>query len=201
MIEPPAPTASKPVRTFVAVFPPPEIRAAAIAGARETVRRLGDRVRWIKPENVHLTLKFLGDVREEALGNLCAPLGEICARHAPFDVGLVGLGAFPSARRARILWVGVGAGSDQLRALAADLDAAFASLGFEREKRSYAPHMTLGRVRGRPASFDLPSDAGDHLGFRVRRVELVESTLAPEGAVYGTVRAFALGEKKLENEP
>ena len=188
------------MRTFVAVFPPPEIRAAAIAGARETVRRLGDRVRWIKPENVHLTLKFLGDVREEALGTLCASLEEICARHAPFDVELVGLGAFPSARRARILWVGVGAGSDQLRALAADLDAAFASLGFEREKRSYAPHMTLGRVRGRPASFDLPSDAKD-LGFRVRRVELVESTLAPEGALYRTVKAFALGEKKLENEP
>lgn len=196
---------SKRVRAFVAVFPPPEIRAAAVAGARETVRRLGDRpgnrVRWIEPGNVHLTLKFLGDVREETLGDLCAPLGETCAKHAPFDVGLVGLGAFPSARRARILWVGVGAGSDQLRALAADIDATLASLGFEREKRPYAPHLTLGRVRGRPASFDLPSDASDRLVFQVHRVELVESTLTPEGAVYETVKAFTLGEKKLENEP
>jgi RNA 2',3'-cyclic 3'-phosphodiesterase len=187
------------MRTFIAIFPPPEIRAAAVAGARETLGRFGDRahnrVRWIKPDNIHLTLKFLGDVREEALGNLCAPLEEICAKYEPFDVRLVGLGAFPSARRARILWTGVDAGSDQLRTLAADIDAVFASLGFEREKRSYAPHLTLGRIRGRPASFALLSGAGDHLGFRAHRVELVESTLTPEGALYRTIRAFALGKR------
>lgn len=181
------------MRAFIAIFPPPEIRAAAVARAREAVRHLGNRVRWAKPENVHLTLKFLGDVREEALDDLCAALGETCARHAPLDVGLAGLGAFPSARRARILWVSAEASSDRLRALAVDLDAALAPLGFEREERAFVPHMTLGRVRGRPASFDLPPDA-QRLGFRVRRVELVESTLTPEGAVYRTVRAFALRE-------
>ncbi len=138
-----------------------------------------------------MTLKFLGDVREEALDDLCAALGETCARHAPFDVDLAGLGAFPSARRACILWAGVGANSDLLRALVTDLDATLAPLGFEREERAFVPHLTLGRVRGRPASFDLPPDAQGP-GFRVRRVELVKSTLTSEGAVYRTVRAFAL---------
>ena len=185
------------MRAFVAIFPPPEIQAAAIARALETMQTPGNRVRWTKPENVHLTLKFLGDIQEEVLGNLCAALEEVCTKHTSFDVELARLGAFPSARRARILWVGVGAGFDRLRVLAADLDAVLVPLGFEREERPYTPHLTLGRVRGRPASFDPPPDAGG-LGFRVRRVELVESTLTSEGAVYRTVETFALRE--LENE-
>jgi 2'-5' RNA ligase len=180
------------VRAFVAVFPPPEIRKKALASACRLPS--ANRVRWARPENVHLTLKFLGDVREEALDGLSAALGEICAGHAPFDAVLAGLGAFPSARRARILWAGIGAGSDRLRSLAADIDAALAPLGFEREKRPYVPHLTLGRVRGQPASFDLPSSI-EHLGFRARHVELMESALTAEGAIYRTVDTFALEDR------
>jgi 2'-5' RNA ligase len=181
------------VRAFVAIFPPLEVRKTALSGALEAVRRSGDKVRWARPEKVHLTLKFLGDTQEEVLNDLCAALEETCRHHAPFDVGLTGFGAFPSARRARILWASVGAGSERLCSLATDVDAAFAPLGFEREGRPYVPHLTLGRVRGRPASFDL-SRASLNLGFRARRAKLVESTLTEEGAVYRTVEAFALGE-------
>lgn len=185
------------MRTFVAIFPPLEIRTAAVAGARASIRRPsgdppGDRVRWIRPENVHLTLKFLGDVRGEALEELRALLVEACAGRESFDVGLLGLGAFPSARHARILWAGVGAGSEELRSLAADLDAAFAPLGFEREERSYTPHLTLGRIRGRPANLDLSVPASRELRFQAQRVELVESTLTESGVIYETVKAFDL---------
>lgn len=182
------------MRAFVAVFPPLKIRAAAVGAARETVRLLGAQMRWTKPENVHLTLKFLGEVQEEVLGNLRAALERTCAGHASFDVELTGLGAFPSTRRARILWVGAGAGSDRLRSLATDLDAALVPLGFEREERAFAPHLTLGRIRGRPAGLDLRPDIGG-LGFRVQQVELAESTLTPEGAIYRTIQAFALKER------
>ena len=179
------------MRVFVAVFPPPELREEVLARARHLSLR--GRVRWSRPENVHLTLKFLGDVREEVLTSLCAAL-EVCERHVAFDVGLAGFGAFPSARRAQILWAGIGVGSDELRSLATDLDAALTPLGFEREKRPFTPHLTLGRARGQPASFEPPPE--EYLGeFRVRRVELMESTLTPEGAVYRTVRTFALKEK------
>ena len=180
------------MRTFVAIFPPPEIRAEVLARAPRL--SLGGRVRWSRPENVHLTLKFLGDVREEELGDLCAAVEEVCGRHAPFDAELAGFGAFPSARRAQILWAGISAGSGGLRSLATDLDAALAPLGFEREKRPYTPHLTLGRARSKPASFE-PSPE-EYLGeFRVRYVELTESNLIPEGAIYRTVRAFALKKK------
>lgn len=186
------------MRTFVAIFPPLAVRMATLTRAREIVRQSsgdhpGNRLRWARPENVHLTLKFLGDIREEALEDLRALLGEACAGRRSFDVGLLGLGAFPSARHARILWAGVGAGSEELRSLAADLDAAFAPLGFEREKRSYNPHLTLGRIRGRPASLDLSSPETRELRFRAQRVELVKSTLTSEGAVYKTIETFALG--------
>jgi 2'-5' RNA ligase len=177
------------VRAFVAVFPPPEIRKKALVSARRLPS--DDRVRWTRPENVHLTLKYLGDVREEALDGLSATLGEICASHAPFDATLAEPGAFPSARRAQILWAGIDAGSDRLRSLAAEIDAALAPLGFEREKRPYVPHLTLGRVRGRPTNFDLPSCKKD-LGFWIQHVELMKSTLTTEGAIYRTVESFAL---------
>jgi RNA 2',3'-cyclic 3'-phosphodiesterase len=177
------------MRAFVAVFPPPEVGREALAWARSLPS--DDRVRWTRPENVHLTLKFLGDVRVEALDGIRAALGEVCAEHAPFDAVLAELGAFPSARRAKILWIGVGAGSEWLRSLAADVDDALASLSFEREKRPYVPHLTLGRVRGRPLNLDLPSGV-EGTEFRVRRVELTESTLAPKGATYRTVGDFAL---------
>jgi 2'-5' RNA ligase len=89
------------------------------------------------------------------------------------------------------LWVGIGAGSSELRSLAANLDTALAPLGFEREKRPYIPHLTLARTRSKAASFKPPPE--EYLGeFQVRHVELTESTLAPEGATYRTVRAFAL---------
>jgi 2'-5' RNA ligase len=180
------------VRTFVAVFPPPELREEALAKARRLSLR--GRVRWSRPENVHLTLKFLSEIREEMLDSLCATLEEVCERHAAFDAGLAGFGAFPSVRRAQILWAGIGAGSDELISLVTDLDATLAPLGFEREKRPYTPHLTLGRARGRPASFE-PAPEEYLREFRVRRVELMESTLTPEGAVYRTVRAFALKEE------
>ena len=177
------------MRAFVAVFPPPELREEALARARRLALR--GRVRWSKPENIHLTLKFLGDVREEILDGLCAALEEVCGRHAIFDAGLAGFGAFPSARRAQILWAGIGMGSTRLSSLATDLDAVLAPLGFEREKRPYTPHLTLGRARGQSASFEPRPE--EYLGeFQVWRVELTESTLTPEGAVYRTVRAFPL---------
>ena len=178
------------MRTFVAVFPPLEVRRAALSWAKR--RSSDDRVRWTRPENVHLTLKFLGDVEAEAFGSIRAALWEICAQHAPFDAALAALGAFPSARRAKTLWIGAGEGSDRLRSLAADVDNALAPLGFEREKRPYVPHLTLGRARGRPLHLDLPSGA-EVTWFRVRRVELAESRLAAKGATYTTVGGFALG--------
>lgn len=177
------------MRVFVAIFPPPEIRQEALEAAQRLP--LGDRIGWVKPDNVHLTLRFLGELPEEALDGIRAALRKLCAHYAPFDICLTGLGAFPSARHAQVLWVGVGEGSEQIRSLATDLAAALASLGFERERRPYTPHLTLGRIRGRAANLDLPPVVSG-LEFRASSVELVESKLALEGSFYKALDAFVL---------
>ena len=180
------------MRTFAAIFPPLEIRRKTLEKALHSP--LAQQVQWIAPRNAHLTLKFLGDVQEEVLGDLRATLVETCDRHASFDIELKELGAFPSARRSRIIWASVGAGSEELHSLAADLDSALVPLGFEREERPYTPHLTLGRVRGRPVSLSPLSDTID-LSFQVRYVELMESSLTERGAVYQTIEAFALRQR------
>ncbi len=184
------------MRAFVAVFPPLEVREALAGAAREL--RVAGEVRWIRPENLHLTLKFLGDVvPEDAPDRIAEVLGPLRLRHGPFEARISGFGGFPSARRARIVWAGIGGGSAPLRALALDVESSLEPLGFERENRAYVPHLTLGRARGRPVALEdvetdveTPSEIG---GFRVRSVELVESVLGG-GAAYTTLATYPLSK-------
>ena len=186
------PTRITGVRAFVAVFPPPEVREALLRAARELP--VDGEVRWVRPANVHLTLKFLGDVAEADLSRVTEALETVRESHEPFEVTPSGFGAFPSARRARIFWAGIGEGSERLRALAHDVEASLEPLGFEREDRPYTPHLTLGRARGRPATLGADeSPAGREAGlhFSVRRMELVKSVLGGSGAAYSTVAAYS----------
>jgi RNA 2',3'-cyclic 3'-phosphodiesterase len=178
------------VRTFVAVFPPPEVRRALVGAAHE-LPVVGE-VRWVRPENVHLTLKFLGDVSEDDLDRVAEALEPVRLRHGPFEAGLSGFGAFPSSRKARIVWAGIGDGSEPLRALARDVEASLEPLGFEREDRAYVPHLTLGRARGRPVALEAVEAPSAIPGFTVRNVELVESVLAE--SAYSTLATYLLSE-------
>ena len=149
-------------------------------------------MRWTRPENVHLTLKFLGEIPEGEIEQIGAALRKVCADHTPFDAGLSSFGAFPSAQRARVIWASAAAGSEELRALAADVEAAFEPLGFGREDRTFVPHVTLGRVRGKPVKLELPAVVPGEPRFEISRVELMESRLAAGGAVYETLYSLAL---------
>ncbi|MBA2440853.1 MAG: RNA 2',3'-cyclic phosphodiesterase [Rubrobacter sp.] len=180
------------MRAFVAVSPPPEVREAVVERARGL--RYEGEVRWLPPENVHLTLKFLGEVPEDALAAVSAALDGACGEHGPFGVELPDFGAFPSRERAKAVWAAVGAGSGELGALAADIEGALEGLGFPREKRPYLPHATVGRARGRPARLPEAEATGEPLGFRVRSVELVRSRLLPSGAVYSVLSSSPLGD-------
>jgi RNA 2',3'-cyclic 3'-phosphodiesterase len=182
------------MRVFIAVFPPPQVREALAAAARR-LPVSGD-VRFTAPANVHLTLKFLGDVAENDLGRVAQALEPIREGHAPFEAAISGFGAFPSAGRARILWAGIGEGSENLRALAQDVEERLEPLGFGREDRAYHPHLTLGRARGRPVTLQ---DAGISplvASFVVYRLELVESVLGETGATYSTLAAYPLSESR-----
>lgn len=181
------------MRTFVAVFPPPEVREALVGAARELP--VAGPVRWARPENVHLTLKFLGDVgKENLLGRVAEALKAVCGRHEPFEAEPSVFGAFPSAGRARILWAGIDEGSDRLRGLAEDVEASMEPLGFEREDRAYTPHLTLGRARARPVVLEALETSLTVPNFTVRNVELVQSVLGGAGVAYSTLATYPLSE-------
>jgi RNA 2',3'-cyclic 3'-phosphodiesterase len=178
------------MRAFVAVFPPPEVQEA-LAGAARGLPIAGD-VRLTPTANVHLTLKFLGEVPEDDLDQVAEALEPLREEHEPFEAGISGFGAFPSPKKARVLWAGVGEGSDRLRALAEVVEKSLEPLGFEREGRIYVPHLTLGRARGRPVALETVERTSPVPSFPVRRVDLVQSVPGEDGVVYSTLAAYPL---------
>jgi RNA 2',3'-cyclic 3'-phosphodiesterase len=146
-------------------------------------------VRWVETDQLHLTLKFLGEVRPERIGAVEAAVARVASKTTAFTMALGGSGAFPTTRRPKVIWLGATA-SPELRCLKHDLEWELAPLGFEREVRAFHPHITVGRARP-------DARAGDFRGFEdlvaameyraevmVRSVDLMKSTLSARGARY-----------------
>jgi len=180
------------IRSFIAISLSPEIyQHLDEVGAKLRDRLPEAPVRWVPIRNIHLTIKFLGNVSVSNLEVLKKILHAEVSRHAPFEISVGELGAFPSNRRPRVLWVGVEA-PPELHALQHGIETEMARLGYAREERPFSPHLTLGRVARNAESDDL-RQIGQVLdsckvGFlgatRVREVHLYRSDLQPGGAVY-----------------
>jgi len=180
------------IRAFIAVDLSPEIeeRLEYITGQLKS-RLPGVPVRWVPASNVHLTLKFLGDVSTSNLEMLHGIIRTEAERLAPFEISVGELGAYPSIHRPRVMWVGIEA-PIELDTLQNGIETETARLGYAREKRTFSPHLTLGRV-SRNASTQQVHQIADVLcdckvGFlgatRVQAVHLYRSDLRPQGAVY-----------------
>jgi len=152
------------MRLFFAAHLPAPVRAALVAAQEDLRARLGDAVRWTRPEALHLTLKFLGEVDgARAPETLLAAAAEGLSPGGPLDLVVQGLGAF-GGRRPRVVWAGVeGPDLEGLRRLAEHLDGALRPLGFPGDGRPYAPHITLGRVRTPGRGLRHPAVTGDAL--------------------------------------
>jgi 2'-5' RNA ligase len=184
------------LRLFVAVTLDTAVRQA-LAAAGEELRAIAPGVSWVRAENLHLTLKFLGAVDEAMVPALIEALHRAVERHRPFGAEVRGLGAFPSAARARVVWAGVTTGVHPLRALARAVDDATADLGFPREERPFAAHVTLARVRElrkSPALAQvLETGAARPFGVvSVKDVTLMRSELSPRGSRYTSLGLVAL---------
>jgi len=181
------------IRAFVALRLSPEVIDAITEFVTE-ISALGAQVAWVKPANFHLTLRFLGDqVDVAALEPLKAALGVVAAETRPFVIAARGIGAFPDWHRARVVWVGLV--SPELMTLAERVEASAVSAGFERERRPYAAHLTLGRVRGfhrwRDTARALRDRAEHDFGSsRVESMTLYRSTLSPGGSIYQALAEF-----------
>ena len=176
----------------------PEPLRQALGAEIERLRAEARGVGWVATENLHVTLKFLGAVEPARLERVAEALAGLAAEAAPFDLGLRGVGAFPTPTRPRVIWAGVAPGGPALAGLAARVDDALGALAFAREGRPFAAHVTLGRVRQprRDPALTAALAAGverDFGGFRVERLALMRSDLSPKGARYTALGSWPLG--------
>jgi len=176
------------IRSFIAVPAPPEV-AEKLRAAQERLRSAPADVKWVSPDGFHITLKFLGGVERERLDAVWRDVSDSLTDCRAFAMQFRGVGAFPSPTRARVIWAGVVAGAAELAALAERVEQACAEHGFEREKRPFQAHLTLGRVRNPAATPELAVAVrelgeADFGGARVDRVLLMRSELTRQGAIY-----------------
>lgn len=192
-------TAQDHVRLFIACELPDDVRVA-IGQVIETLRgRSGNAVRWIRPEGVHVTLKFLGEVPVKKLPSIKLAIQEAVVGHSPFELEFSNIGTFGGREGLRIMWVGVAGDVLRLEALVRSVNAALAVVGFEPERRPFRPHLTLGRVRDEiptrqraeievaVGKMEVPPNT-----WRTTQVTLMRSRLTANGAVYEPLATFPL---------
>jgi 2'-5' RNA ligase len=183
------------LRCFIAIELPEEVKAS-LAGIQRHLKKSGADIRWVKTDNIHLTLKFLGEIEENRVAGIIQMLKGACSHHNIFSIEISGIGTFPAKRSPRVLWAGI-IGNGELARLQSDIDEAAASLGFDPEKRAFSPHLTLGRFRssrGKSALLEkVTMLEHDRFGlFDVRSIYLIKSDLKPEGAVYSMIAECSL---------
>jgi len=195
------------LRTFIAIDIPLAIQKSIL----EKIEILNDEInspsiRWIGAQNLHVTLKYLGETREDQLGNLKNSINEFARSVTPFDIVVKGLGSFPNPKRARVLYFGIQAPAE-LEALYLEVESACRGIGFPKENRPFSPHLTIGRVRDHiPATEKdkihevLNNIKIDSLGkASVDSVHLYKSQLKPTGAVYTKIFTVPFKEVNSEN--
>jgi RNA 2',3'-cyclic 3'-phosphodiesterase len=183
------------IRSFIAVEIPEVLRQKLREFLRD-LKTTGADVKWVRPEGIHLTLKFLGPVRQDVLEKITSSLRPVAEKFFPFEMRAERCGCFPSLRNPRVVWAGLTDREGALLRLHREIEAAAAELGLSPEDRPFQPHLTLGRVRSPkgkiPLAQKIEGNARLDLGsFPVERVILFRSDLRPEGAVYTKLQEFS----------
>jgi len=187
----------KAVRAFVAVLIDDELRRN-IAAAQDSVREYAPEVKWVAPENFHITLKFLGEIDEQTVPEASAAIEAVAGAFAPFELSFAGLGVFPDLTRAKVVWVGADRGAVELASLALAADNAVAGLGVSKQSAPFRAHLTVGRVKTMRPPAGLArgiseAHAADLGTQRVESIALMRSELMREGPIYTPISIHGLG--------
>ena len=192
---------SEEIRAFIAIDLPPAF-LEAIDSLQGELRQSTKGIRWVKSGNIHLTLKFLGDVGGEMIDELGEALASACKGQPPIELSIGRPGGFPNIERPRVIWLGLEGELEKLGALKEEIEKACRPVGFPKEKRSFHPHLTLGRVKDQRK---VSADMADLIGrtkaaatgrFSVKAVHLYRSDLTRDGAVYTKLKSFPLKQEK-----
>jgi len=188
------------IRSFLAFEQPPEMQAILSRVSGELRRSRLD-VRWVKPENIHLTVVFLGNIRSEDAEAMASPLQRLCLTTAPFQLSLKGTGCFPNSRKPRVLWIGLEGDVERMGRFRDSLQEALQPFGVPGEDRAFRPHLTLGRFRsvGR-AEREVESLLASYQDLTgpvccLKELILFRSELKPGGSIYTRLRSWPLAGK------
>jgi RNA 2',3'-cyclic 3'-phosphodiesterase len=184
------------LRLFIAIDIPEQIRKA-IGELLDILKKYDADVKWIPPENIHLTLKFLGSTPDSIVTRIQEALLPLVSSYEPFYITIRSTGVFPNKKYPRVIWIGI-VDSDILKELRDRIENAMSLLGFQREDKAFHPHLTLGRVQAQRGMISLMGELelfhDRQFGtFRVDQVKLMKSELKPKGAEYRCLHTIPFG--------
>ena len=182
------------MRTFIAIELPLEIKNY-LSRLQDELKTAGADVKWVKPDNIHLTLKFLGEVDEKKLDKISKIIAETAEGKNKFPARISSLGAFPKTDFPRVIWVGLDTGDKEIKQIAKELEEKIAKIGIPKEDRPFSSHITIGRLRtplNRERLVQNLKDkaglGGEKLEFYVTKITLFKSTLTPSGPIYEALK-------------
>ncbi len=183
---------SEQIRSFIAIELPRNVKNGLAQLRNELERAEHPFIKWVNPESIHLTLKFLGNVPLKQVAEITKAIETASKGISPFHLEISGLGGFPNLKQPRVLWVGIKGEIDKLLSLQQNIDLALAPLGFAKEERPFVPHLTLARIRQGASpkerkSFGelvMSTSSETSYPFDVEAVSLMRSQLTPAGAIY-----------------
>lgn len=189
------------IRSFLAFELPVEIKRN-VARVSKEIRHSGLDARWVKVENIHLTVIFLGNIKTEDVEGIDEEIQKVCPGYGSFDIALKGMGCFPNRRRPRVLWLGLDGDMERMSNFRNDLQQTLKTFGIKEEKRPFRPHLTLGRfrsVRKMGSKMDEILMAHETLETTMESLSeliLFKSDLKPGGAVYTKLKSWPLSGEK-----
>jgi 2'-5' RNA ligase len=179
------------MRTFIAIELDKEIKEK-ISLIEEELRKTDADVKWVKPENIHLTLKFLGEIDEKQADKIKNILQDLAKEKQTFEMAISELGAFPKLNFPRVIWIGIKKGAENVLNIASELEEKLSKIGFPKEKRSFSGHISIGRVRSNKNRLQLieavnkinEANQKETYTQLVKNITLFKSTLTPQGPIY-----------------
>jgi len=187
------------MRVFIAIELPQAIKDS-LNSIQEKLKTSGADVKWVRPQNIHLTLKFLGEISEEQLAKIKTTLDNTAKDKKKFSIRISSLGAFPKINSPRVIWVGIDKGDREIQELAKALEERIEKIGIPKEDRSFSSHITIGRIRSNQARDKLVAtlkSLENHFKetpqeLVVQRISLFKSTLTPQGPIYEVLKEVNL---------
>lgn len=187
------------MRTFIAIDLPKEIKDS-LSTIQEQLKKSGADVKWVLPQNIHLTLKFLGEIDDARLSKINKIIEDATKDKNPFQIHISSIGAFPKIKFPRILWIGIDKGNNETKGIVKELEEKISKIGIPAEDRPFSSHITIGRTKSTLNREKLVQDletlaikfGEENLEFTVTKITLFKSTLTPKGPIYEILKETSL---------